>query len=93
MPNNLFISYDLNSPGQNYDKVIEGIKALGNWAKVQKSFWYVNSNYSAQQAVEKVWRNMDTNDSLLIVDATNKNASWQGLSSEVTDFIKNKWGM
>ena len=29
MANNLFISYDLNSPGQDYSKVIEAIKGLG----------------------------------------------------------------
>jgi hypothetical protein len=91
MPNNLFISYDLNSPGQNYEKVIEGIKSLGIWAKVQKSFWYVNSTYTAQQAVDKVWLQMDKNDSLLVVDATNKNAAWQGLSREIGDFIISGW--
>lgn len=38
MANNLFISYDLNSPRQDYEAVIEEIKHLGNWAKVQKSY-------------------------------------------------------
>ncbi len=50
--NNLFISYDLNVPGQRYDQVIEAIKKLGNWAKVQKSFWYVSSSLSAEEAVD-----------------------------------------
>lgn len=91
MANNLFISYDLNSPDQNYSAVIEEIKSLGNWAKVQKSFWYVNSSLTASQAVDRVWAKMDMNDSLIVVDATNNNAAWQGLSAEVANFIKDKW--
>lgn len=91
MLNNLFISYDLNSPGQSYDKVIEKIKSLGSWAKVQKSFWYVKSEYSSTQAVDIVWPMMDSNDSLIVIDATNHNASWQGLSTEVAEHIIKKW--
>ena len=41
--NNLFISYDLKNPGQNYDRVITAIKGLGSWAKVQYSLWFVSS--------------------------------------------------
>lgn len=91
MANNLFISYDLNSPGQDYSSVIEEIKSLGNWAKVQKSFWYVNSTLTASQAVDRIWAKMDKNDSLIVVDAKNNSAAWQGLSDEVANFIKNKW--
>lgn len=91
MNNNLFISYDLNSPGQKYDAAIEVIKSLGSWAKVQKSCWYVKSNYSAAQAVEKIRIKIDKNDSLIVVDATNKTASWYGLSSEVAQFIQGQW--
>lgn len=91
MANNLFISYDLNSPGQDYSRVIEAIKSLGNWAKVQKSLWYVKSNYTASQAVDAVWKVMDKNDSLIVVDATNKNAAWQNLSDEVSKYIRDHW--
>jgi hypothetical protein len=91
MANNLFISYDLYNPGQNYEKVIKTIKSLGNWAKVQKSFWYVNSNYSSSEAAKMVWASMDKNDSLIVVDASNKTANWYNLSDEVSKFIKDRW--
>jgi hypothetical protein len=91
MNNNLFISYDLNSPGQSYGAAIDVIKSLGSWAKVQKSFWYVKSNYSAAQAVEKIWTKLDKNDSLIVIDATNQVAAWNGLSDEVAQFIKGQW--
>lgn len=91
MANNLFISYDLNSPGQDYSKVFDEIKSLGVWAKVQKSFWYVNSPLSASQVVDRLWPKMDFNDSLIVVDATNNNAAWQGLSDEVGSAIQHQW--
>lgn len=91
MANNLIVSYDLNNPGQDYSKVIDAIKSLGAWAKIHKSVWYVNSPYSASQAVEKVWATMDRNDSLFVVDATNQNAAWQNLSTEVATFIRDQW--
>jgi hypothetical protein len=61
MGNNLHISYDLNVPGQNYEAVIAKIKTLGGWAKIHKSYWYVNSVLTAKQACDAVWAVMDVN--------------------------------
>ncbi|WP_084615864.1 hypothetical protein [Solimonas flava] len=91
MANNLFVSYDLINPGQKYEAVIAEIKKLGSWAKVHYSLWYVNSSYSASDAVSKVWAVMDSNDKLLVVDATNGAAAWQNLSDEVANHIKDQW--
>ena len=91
MANNLFISYDLHSPGQDYEKVADAIKGLGSWAKVQYSLWYVKSGLSASEAGEKVCSVMDSNDSLIVIDATNNFASWHNLGQEVSDFIKTHW--
>ncbi|HGM7348085.1 TPA: hypothetical protein ACKP7M_002493 [Stenotrophomonas maltophilia] len=91
MANNLIVSYDLYSPGQDYSKVIEAIKALGSWAKIHKFVWYVNSSYTAAQARDKVWATMDRNDSIFVVDATDNDAAWQNLSNEVSNHIKDQW--
>ena len=91
MANNLFVSYDLYNPGQNYEDVIAEIKNLGGWAKIHKSFWYVNSAFSASEAVERVWKKMDNNDTLVIVDATNNSVSWQNLSDEVSNWLRDNW--
>lgn len=91
MANNLHISYDLNDPGQNYDRVIESIKSLGEWAKIHYSYWYVNSELSASQACDAVSAVMDHNDSLYVVDATNNHAAWKNLSDKVSNFIRDKW--
>ena len=91
MANNLHISYDLSTPGQNYDAVIAKIKELGNWAKVNYSVWYVNSTYSASQARDFILPTLDAGDKLYVVDSTNNQAAWHGLSQQVSGFIKDKW--
>jgi hypothetical protein len=91
MANNLFVSYDLYRPGQNYEAVAKAIKELGSWAKVQKSFWYVRGEFTSAQACQHVWQAMDANDSLIVVDATNNQANWRNISPEVATFIKEKW--
>ncbi|MAZ66748.1 MAG: hypothetical protein CMF25_06525 [Kangiellaceae bacterium] len=91
MPNNLFISYDLNSPGQNYEAVVSAIKSLGSWAWLQKSVWYVNSSYSADAAGTRVIMSMDRDDSLLVIDATNNSAYWRNIGSEASEFVRTQW--
>ena len=91
MKNNLFISYDLNSPGQDYTTVINKIHSLGLWAKVQKSHFFVSTNLSAEQAREAVWSVLDNNDSLIVIDASNNNARWNNLLPEVTKQIQDNW--
>lgn len=91
MANNLFVSYDLYEPGKNYAAVGSAIKELGSWAKVQKSCWYVQSSFSAEQAAEHVRRSMDQNDSLIVVNATGNDACWYNLSPEVAQFLQEKW--
>lgn len=91
MTNNLFITYDLNTPGKDYNSVIDVIKSLGNWVKVQSSVWYVNSPFTCEQAAEHVLKAMDTNDSLLIVDASNNDAAWYNIASHAPEHITANW--
>lgn len=88
MPN-LLITYDLTEPAAHYEDVIETIKSLGNWAHVEKSVWYVKTNYELSAARDAILRQMKSTDKLFVADMIN--ASWFGLGSEVNDFIKNNW--
>jgi len=93
MSNNLFISYDLNSPNQDYNTVIEVIKSLGAWASVHKSVWYVKSDKSAEEALNIIKEKVDANDSVLVIDTNNNAAFWVNLSDEVTKHIKAQWNL
>lgn len=69
MAYNLFIAYDLNAPGQNYDAVRDAIKGLGTWHQFQFSLFYVNTPHPPQDAAQIVLASMDTNDRLAVIDA------------------------
>lgn len=91
MANNLFVSYDLHTPGQNYEAVIEEIKNHGSWAKIHYSLFYLSSSESAEQVAKAVWLKMDFNDRLIVVDASNNDAYWFKLEDKVSDFLQNHW--
>jgi hypothetical protein len=67
---NLFIAYDLDKPGQNYDGVHARIKSLGRWYHAQQSLFYVHTALTPQEAHAAVWAVMDSNDRLMVVDAS-----------------------
>lgn len=89
--NNLVISYDLYKQGQNYDSLIEEIKKLGSWARVNLSVWYVDSPYTSQEAANKLMSVMDANDKLFVVDATNNQVSWKKLDQAVVKHLQDHW--
>lgn len=62
------ISYDLNSPGKNYNSLYTAIKALGDYRHDLDSTWLVNTSLSANQVYEKLKPSIDKNDRLLIIE-------------------------
>lgn len=91
MANNILISYDLKTPGQSYKAVSECIKGLGGWAKVNESFWYVDSTLTAAQARDQLLTVLDTNDSVFVVNASSGQAAWHNLSDKVSAFVRDHW--
>lgn len=91
MGNNLFISYDLSAPAKSYERTIAAIKSLGLWAHIQSSVWYVKSGCSAAKAAEIVRAAMDPDDTLLVIDASNRDACWYNLSPDLSQLIKDEW--
>ena len=91
MKRNLIVSYDLNKPGQGYEKVIAEIKEQGTWAKVHYSLFYLKSEKTSQQVAEAVRKKMDANDRLIVVDATNDVAYWYNLPSDVSELMQRIW--
>lgn len=69
MAYNLFIAYDLMSPGQNYDAVRDAIRELGPHWQLQYSLFYVHTSITPQQAYIHVLSTMDANDRLAVINA------------------------
>lgn len=89
MANNLFIAYDLDSPGQNYAKVEAKIISLGAATKVQMSLYYLKTTLSAQDVEANVWSAMDANDRLIVIDASD--AWWHNPLGQSQGFIQSQW--
>ena len=75
------IGYDLNKQGQNYEVLIEKIKAIGSWWHCLDSTWIVKSDYSAVQIRDFLKQFIDANDELLVVLLSGE-AAWTGFSDE-----------
>lgn len=85
------VTYDLCSPGQNYEKVIEAIKdaSTGAYRMICESSYLIKSYLTAQQIVDKIKPYFDSNDRLLVIEVTNKyqglltNADWKYLRESI----------
>lgn len=89
MKNNILVTYDLNKSGQNYEALIEKIKQLGAWAKVQQSVWYLHTSYSANEVLDHLTKVTDFNDSIFVANMSD--AYVRGLSAEIQQFIQEQW--
>jgi hypothetical protein len=82
------ISYDLNSPGQNYDDLHEAIKNVGaTWWHCLTSTWMVVSDKPAIDIANVLWKHMDANDHLLI-NPVAPGSAWAGFTDNCEDWIK-----
>jgi hypothetical protein len=75
MSYNLFVAYDLNAPGQDYQRVQAAIKEIGTWHQFQYSLFYVHTSLSPQEAFDHIKRSMDPNDKLAVINAQSGHVS------------------
>lgn len=81
------ITYDLNSKGQNYDKVIKAIKDSSlSWCTFWKSSYLIKSSLTANQVSDKITPHLDSNDRLIIVEVKNNYQGW--LTEDDWKFIR-----
>lgn len=82
------ITYDLNNPGQNYEKLIEAIKKASNgiWCSFWKSSFLIQSNFiTADEVLKKIKDYLDSNDRLIVIEVTNNYQGW--LADEEWNYI------
>ena len=88
--NTLLISYDLQAPVKNYEKLWDHLKSYSNWAKPLESLWLIKINNTAEQIRNLIRDNyVDKNDKIFVVDVTGKAAAWNNLPEKVSTWIKN----
>lgn len=82
----LIISYDLANPGQNYESLIQRIKAYGQWARLGGSAYLILTSQTPQQVRDHLVQVLDANDKIWIGVAPRPSA-WKGLPNEVANWI------
>jgi len=80
------ISYDLNSPGQDYNSLFEVIKSFGNWWHCLDSTWAIETPSSAEQILDRLSQELDANDALLVVKSAGIGA-WAGFNTECSTWL------
>lgn len=83
------ITFDLNKEGQDYEAIIKRIEGLGAYRKCLKNTWVVKTSWTAPQICDYLIKQLDKNDSVLVVELTG-NASWSSnLGDSITNWLKN----
>jgi hypothetical protein len=62
------VTYDLNTPGQNYPDLHETIESLGEWRKPMESTWLIKTSWSSDRISQLLQKHIDKNDRLLVLD-------------------------
>ena len=80
------ITYDLAAPGRGYEELYDRIKSYGTWAHIMESVWAIVTTSSAAEVREYLSKALDDNDKLLVGPLGA--AAWQGLSSKISNWLK-----
>lgn len=82
------ISYDLITPGRNYDNLIETIKAFGTWAHPLESQWLIVAENTTCIALRNIFRaHIDANDKLLVLEIPRQNWASVNLPQTIVDWL------
>ena len=88
------ISYDLKTPGRDYNTLIEAIKTYGAWWHQIGSVWLIVSNKTSASIRDELMRHIDRNDKLFVA-ALRKEWAGVGFNSDEYNWMKtipdNNW--
>ena len=59
------VTYDLSSPGRDYEELYKRIKECGPWARITESSWAVSTYQTAVAVRDHISPALDNNDKLL----------------------------
>jgi len=80
------VTYDLVNR-RDYSPLIDKIKSYKNWAHPLESVWIIITSESSAQIRASLSEHIDGDDKLLVMKTT-QGASWVGLESNVSEWIK-----
>ena len=74
----MLISYDLRSPGRNYDDLYDVIKSFPDWAHITESTWCVKTHLDCVELRDKLCSVLDRNDRMFVAELTGV-AAWRNV--------------
>lgn len=81
------VTYDLYARGQNYGGVEDRLEKLDS-IKAMRTFWIVDTNYSASELQGYVRHELDENDTVMVTEIKRHWSSWN-LRKDVVSWLKN----
>lgn len=87
MANSKIISYDLCNSGKNYEALYEKIHSYEFWAQITESTYFISTSSNCTSVRDNLYSVLDSDDKLFVADLTGT-AAWQGLPSNVSEYLK-----
>lgn len=87
--NTYIITYDLHTPGQNYEDLLKKIKRYEAWAKIWLSAYIVESSVTALAIRNDLQSVLDINDKLFVW-VIRAPAAWSWLGDEVSKWLMSR---
>jgi hypothetical protein len=84
----LLVGYDLNQPGQNYNRLWTQLKAYGTWWHHLDSTWLVTTELTPVQLRNALRDLVDTSDEVLVIDVTGKSWAGTGFDDQAYGWLK-----
>lgn len=84
----LLVGYDLNKPAQNYERLIEKLRAFGTYWHHLDSTWLVQTSLTPKQLRDELRPLIDQNDELLVIEVTDEAAAWAGFNDKGTAWLR-----
>lgn len=84
--NTYIVSYDLHTPGQNYEDLISKIKNYPTWAKITLSTFVIETTDTAVTVRNNLQSSLDYNDKIFVW-TIKAPAAWNWLWDEVWKWL------
>jgi hypothetical protein len=85
MANSVFVSFELQRPDKNYDRVSAALASIGDsYTQLQFTLWYLKTRLSASQVRDRLKPALDKGDRLFVIDATNNRTASMNLPTEAS---------
>jgi hypothetical protein len=85
MANSLFISFELQRPDKNYDRISAALTSIGDSdTQLQFTLWYLKTRLSSGQVRDRLKAALEKGDRLFVIDATNNRTASTNLPAEAS---------